>query len=77
MSLSLPLRVSSLSLGFEHTLLLTDSLQVFSFGRNPHGQLGLPLLTHTSTPVLVDFPHRVKQVRAGVRWSLLVTEEAG
>lgn len=55
-SSSIDTRVTAVAAGFGHSLALTRSGHVFSFGLNTHGQLGLGDLRSRSAPALV---HRI------------------
>jgi hypothetical protein len=70
----------TIAAGFQHSLVLTSTGQVFAFGSNLYGQLGVTSNAGTTapnpTPVLVnlrDVEGRVVQIAAGSEHSLLLT----
>jgi alpha-tubulin suppressor-like RCC1 family protein len=71
-------RVIQIQAGYFHTLVLTDSGDVFTFGSGAEGQLGHGDLLSQFTPKLLSSEeldgHRVTQVAAGSFHSLLLTE---
>ena len=66
-------RVVAAACGLHHTVLLTSAGQVFAFGSNSHGQLGLGDLVPRGCPALVSLPERVTRVAAGSHHSLALT----
>ncbi|XP_008300642.1 probable E3 ubiquitin-protein ligase HERC3 [Stegastes partitus] len=52
-------KVCRVACGRDHTLVLTDSGKVFSFGRGEQGQLGHGEKSHSSVPLPVQLPHDV------------------
>lgn len=69
---SVPFEVSSVSCGFEHSLLLDSTGRVFSFGKNSQGQLCLPAdIKFASSPQATSLIN-IKQVKAGVRCSFFI-----
>ena len=68
--------VTQVAAGSDYALALTSSGQLYAFGDNSDGQLGLPLTTsHTTTPTLVAVPGHgtVTQVAAGSDHTLVAT----
>ena len=67
--------VKDVSCGKEHTLLLTNSSRVYSFGTGSKGQLGLGSLESHKEPVYVDAlePLIIKKINAGGWHSLALT----
>eukprot|EP00927_Polykrikos_kofoidii_P046316 TRINITY_DN40545_c0_g1_i1.p1 TRINITY_DN40545_c0_g1~~TRINITY_DN40545_c0_g1_i1.p1 ORF type:complete len:951 (-),score=122.73 TRINITY_DN40545_c0_g1_i1:278-3130(-) len=74
--LGLP-KVTMVACGWHHTLALTDSMQVFSFGVGCFGQLGLGSCRHCPSPSHVNLPDEcdwnVVNVAAGFASSFAVT----
>lgn len=56
-------RIVSLSCGYYHTLAISNSGKLFTFGRNDYGQLGLGHKIHQNLPQVVSFPAETKLVR--------------
>nr|XP_024658750.1 E3 ISG15--protein ligase HERC5-like [Maylandia zebra] len=48
-----------------HTLVLTESKKVYSFGCNEQGQLGCGDETQASVPLPVQLPHDISNIYAG------------
>lgn len=67
--------VTSVSCGFDHTLLVAD--KVYGWGSNSQGQLGFaPKLGRTiKSPKVLEVPKSTIDVTAGVRLSFFVTGE--
>lgn len=65
--------VVQVSCGLHHTVLLTLSGDVFTFGSNQYGQLGIGDLQPIHTPVQVKVKGRVVQVVAGSNHTALLT----
>ncbi|XP_022083354.1 RCC1-like G exchanging factor-like protein [Acanthaster planci] len=74
-------RVTQVSCGRAHSLILTDNEGVFSLGNNAHGQCGRAIVekeTYRSNPVIHNIKGiegTVKQVQCGHDHSLFLTEE--
>jgi hypothetical protein len=66
------LRISSLSCGLAHCLLLEDSGQLWGLGSNHFGQLGLGHCIDTSLPVPVGGFSSCSSVACGAAFSLVV-----
>ena len=67
--------VKAISAGVMHSLILTEDGDVYSFGRNDEGQLGLegPSLPVTE-PHLIVMTEKIKVIAAGDGHSLILTE---
>ena len=69
-------KVVQISTGLHHTLLLTNSGDVFSFGSNSHGQLGLHdslSLVPRGVPTKVLLPDKIAAISAGSYHSAVMT----
>ncbi|KAH9128380.1 hypothetical protein AeMF1_001448 [Aphanomyces euteiches] len=75
-SLTSPLAVSirQVACGEEHTLLLTTSGTILSFGNGRAGQLGLGTYCNCSEPSLVPLDHVVVQIACGMNHSGAVSD---
>jgi len=49
-------KVTQVAAGFQHTVALTSAGQVYTFGRNERGQLGVGHVKPQTTPFLVNIP---------------------
>ncbi|MGA2005992.1 MAG: hypothetical protein ABSH27_00325 [Solirubrobacteraceae bacterium] len=74
---NLPDQVTQVAAGADYTLALTSTGQLYAFGDNEYGQLGIPTAVQkTATPTLVSLPQEkgvVTQVAAGGGQTLVVT----
>ncbi|CAG0910919.1 unnamed protein product [Cyprideis torosa] len=61
--------------GMHHTVVLLSSGEVFSFGANTMGQLGVGDLSTRFQPARVVLPEKVTQVAAGNFHTLFLTEQ--
>nr|XP_054756595.1 RCC1-like G exchanging factor-like protein [Lytechinus pictus] len=74
-------RVSQVSCGRSHSLILTDEEGVYSLGNNSHGQCGRPIIPHedySSNKVIhkiEGIDGKIKQVCCGHDHSLFLTED--
>ncbi|XP_004503906.1 ultraviolet-B receptor UVR8-like isoform X2 [Cicer arietinum] len=70
--------ISQVSGGWRHSMALTSTGQLFGWGWNKFGQIGVGNNFDCSTPMLVNFPHNQKlvQVSCGWRHTVAVTESA-
>ena len=59
------IKVMSVALGMEHCLMISTSHELFSWGRNHRGQLGLGTTTDTCEPTLVAAFPKASSVAAG------------
>jgi hypothetical protein len=66
--------VKQVSAGGNHTLALTKDGQVYSFGANELGQLGLGHSNSTIAPTLISGLNNIVQISAGDNHSLLLTK---
>lgn len=70
----LDIRVSKVSCGWDFSLILTDSGQLFSCGSNAYGQLGNTQQKTSSVPKLIqNVAERIVDIAVGLRHSLAVT----
>jgi alpha-tubulin suppressor-like RCC1 family protein len=67
--------IKQVSVGGNHTLVLTKDGQVYSFGDNLSGQLGLGHTYSTIDPTLISGLNNIVQISAGGNHSLLLTED--
>eukprot|EP00095_Tigriopus_kingsejongensis_P005847 maker-scaffold697_size109876-snap-gene-0.24 protein:Tk05847 transcript:maker-scaffold697_size109876-snap-gene-0.24-mRNA-1 annotation:"e3 ubiquitin-protein ligase mycbp2 isoform x1" len=67
-------KIVQISSGLHHTLLLSNGGEVFVFGSNTHGQLGLRDLIPRGKPVKLPIVSKVTQIAAGGYHSVLLTE---
>ncbi|XP_042079391.1 probable E3 ubiquitin-protein ligase HERC3, partial [Haplochromis burtoni] len=58
-------KVTKVACGSYHTLVLTESKKVYSFGCNEQGQLGREEETQASVPLPVQLPHDISNIYAG------------
>ncbi|XP_064637403.1 E3 ubiquitin-protein ligase MYCBP2-like isoform X3 [Lineus longissimus] len=65
--------VVQVSCGLHHTVLLLDNGDVYTFGSNQYGQLGLGDTTTRGTPTLVPLNTKVVQVVAGSSHTVVLT----
>lgn len=66
------------SCGYYHCVVVTASGNVFSFGRNDYGQLGIGNKVHQNTPQLASCPPDTKIVKSasGCYHSLILTDQS-
>ncbi len=69
--------VASLATGVGHVLALDMQGQVWAWGANSAGQLGVGSLTASVMPVLIKLPRRIRQIAAGDTHSFAVDERGG
>ena len=62
-----------MALGMEHSLLISTTLELYSWGRNHRGQLGLGTTTDTSEPTFVAALSKASAVAAGEDHSAAIT----
>ncbi|XP_058468268.1 E3 ubiquitin-protein ligase highwire isoform X2 [Malaya genurostris] len=67
--------IVQISCGLHHTVVLTLSGEVFTFGSNQYGQLGTGDLQPISGAHLVKIPHMVSQVAAGSNHTVVLTSK--
>lgn len=69
--------MASVSCGDTHTLVATDAGELYAFGRNTSGQLGLGSITDSLSPQPVEAlaGKRVRRVACGAEHSMCVTDE--
>jgi alpha-tubulin suppressor-like RCC1 family protein len=74
---SLQPQIVDAAMGVHHTLLLTQDSQIFAWGRNDDGQLGLGDLIHRDTPQRLKLPcsEKVIKVACGGFHSAAITED--
>jgi len=68
------MKVISVCAGFSHSLALTDSGSVFSWGRNNVGQLGLRHYEHQSTPQQISGLEKIVGISSGTFHNVVVSE---
>lgn len=73
--LNIPSRVVQVACGLHHSVLLTDTGEVFTFGSNQQGQLGLGDFVHRERPTKVPVSTPIVQIAAGSNHSLLLTAQ--
>ena len=73
-SLPAGLKIVQLATGLHHTLLLSGEGEVFSFGSNTHGQLGLCDLIPRGAPFLITLPLKATAIACGSYHSVILTE---
>lgn len=66
------IRFKSIKCGFSHTLILTTNGQVYAFGKNKFGQLGLGHFCDTNIPTKLLFPG-IKSISCGTNYSFAIT----
>ncbi|KAJ8969558.1 hypothetical protein NQ317_016590 [Molorchus minor] len=69
------LKIVDIAAGQYHSIALTSSGKVYTWGWGIHGQLGHGDCDNEYYPKLLDFPHPVKQVAGGHAHSLILTCE--
>lgn len=67
------IKVMSVALGMEHCLMISTNLELFSWGRNHRGQLGLGTTTDTCEPTFVAALAKASSVAAGEDHSAGIT----
>jgi alpha-tubulin suppressor-like RCC1 family protein len=69
--------IVAIAAGGAHSLLLNSRGQVYSFGNNNYGQLGLGDQNHRRVPILLDDSRigRVTAIEAGTYYSLLLNDQ--
>ncbi|XP_030587326.1 probable E3 ubiquitin-protein ligase HERC3 [Archocentrus centrarchus] len=65
-------KVTKIACGSYHTLVLTESKKVYSFGCNKQGQLGHGEKSHPSVPLPVQLPHDTTNIYAGENTSFAI-----
>lgn len=70
--------ISQVSGGWRHSMALTSNGQLFGWGWNKFGQIGIGNNFDCSSPMLVNFPHaqKVVQMSSGWRHTVAVTDRA-
>ena len=67
--------ISKVSCGGQFTLILTSDGELFTFGENKNGQLGLGHNDSQNTPAKIDhFNSRIKEISCGTHHAGIVTE---
>ena len=71
------LKVKAVSCGYSHTAIITEDGNLYSFGSNDYGQLGLGDNTNRDRPILVTVPDglKVKVVSCGGNYTMIITED--
>jgi alpha-tubulin suppressor-like RCC1 family protein len=57
--------ISQVSVGNNHSLVLTDTGQVYTFGNNGYGQLGLGKGIYGNRPTLIPRLNNISQIASG------------
>ena len=74
------LNITSFGCGMDHSVCLDNNGNVYSFGSNEFGQLGIGkskfILNHTHKPRKVNLPP-IKQVSCGNNFAICISEEGG
>lgn len=69
-----PYSIISVACGRNHTLVLTGKHEVWGFGSNNRGQLGLgENKVEVLEPVLIDIPEKASSIAAGYNHSIVIT----
>ncbi|GAM22069.1 hypothetical protein SAMD00019534_052440 [Acytostelium subglobosum LB1] len=68
--------ISQVSCGNWHTIVLSEEGEVYTFGSNKDGRLGVPIKTcaSSSTPQLVKFDKKIKKIGAGSNFNAVLTD---
>jgi hypothetical protein len=67
-------KIKMISCGLGHSLALTESGRVFSWGSNGRGQLGIDVDRHSSEPIIIDLNDlRIQKISCGAQHSLLLS----
>lgn len=64
-------KVVVISAGYDHSLLLNSKGQIFGFGHNRYGQLGLSGCRNKIVPTLIKTPEKIREISAGGNHSLI------
>lgn len=67
--------VIDISGGTFHTLAANQNGEVFTWGRNLHGELGNGTTSNSNAPIKVNIPDKIKSVVGGFYSSFAVTED--
>lgn len=69
--------IIDISTKYNHSLLLTSTNKVYSFGYNSHGQLGQSNVVDSSIPALISFPRNINiiKIATGDYHSLILTTD--
>lgn len=73
--LNLPYRVSQVACGLHHSVLLSSHGEVYVFGGNQHGQLGLGDFVIRDVPTQVPLNCKIIQIAAGSNHTVLLNTE--
>uniref|UniRef100_A0A6B2KW11 Protein kinase domain-containing protein n=1 Tax=Arcella intermedia TaxID=1963864 RepID=A0A6B2KW11_9EUKA len=70
-------KVVDVECGLYHTMVLTDNGQLYSFGSNSYGQLGLGTTFDHDSPQLVSFfsNKKIKKLCCGLQSTIIITED--
>ena len=69
-------KVKAVSAGGFHTMAITRGGQLFTFGLNVYGQLGLGNNDSKNTPTPVPISKKVKAVSSGLSHTMVITEDS-
>ena len=70
-------KIVKVSCGGDHTLLLTQENELFSYGVNIFGQLGIDTFNSSSNPKQVNFKELIIDISAGSQHSLILSQSFG
>lgn len=70
--LNIPHRITQIACGLHHSVLLTSTGEVYTFGSNQHGQLGLGDFVIRETPCKVNINSTIVQISAGSNHTVLL-----
>ena len=73
-SLNLGVKIQQIATGLQHTLLLSNDGEVYSFGSNNYGQLGTLDLNPRGIPTLVKFHCKATAIACGSYHSVILLE---
>ncbi|XP_014215438.1 secretion-regulating guanine nucleotide exchange factor [Copidosoma floridanum] len=69
-------KIVDVACGWDSSMALTDQGELFAWGSNFHGQLGLPRVKSTSTPTRVELEVPIEKMSIGLRHSAIVTRDS-
>ena len=73
--LNIPHRITQIACGLHHSVLLSSTGEVYTFGSNQHGQLGLGDFVIRETPCLVNVNSTIVQISAGSNHTVLLNSQ--
>jgi len=72
---NLDFKVKMVACGGYHTMIISDDGNLYAFGRNNYGQLGLGDNQERNIPTLVNIDFKVKQVACGNSHTTIISED--